>query len=116
MELTKLLSKLKKGVKKTTRTVVKISGEALDYTKLKIKISDIESELDERYMAIGMAVYEDSDEADIDAICSEISELREERAQLKAELNEYKCQKICYECGKATDKDNPYCPSCGNRF
>ena len=116
MELTKLLSKLKKGVKKTTQTVVKISGEALDYTKLKIKISDIESELDERYMAIGMAVYEDNGETDIDAICSEISELREELSELKAEINEYKCQKICYECGRTTDKDNPYCPSCGSKF
>ena len=116
MELTKFISKLKKGLKKTTQTVVRISGEALDYTKIKIKISDIESELDDRYMAIGLAIYEDSETTDVDAICAEITELREELAELKSQLNEFKCQKTCPECGKTTDKENPYCPSCGNKF
>ena len=116
MELTKLLSKLKKGFKKTTQTVVKISGEALDYTKLKIKISEIETELDEKYLAIGMAVYEDSTETDVDEICAEISELRAKLSELKDEINEYKCQKVCPECGSTTDKDNSYCPSCGSKF
>jgi len=111
-----IIERVKKAVSKTTKTVVRISGEALDYTKLKFKISEINSKLDDKYMAIGLAVYEDNDEAEIEAICEEITSLRTEKDELTLKLNEFKSMKTCPECGKTSDKENLYCPVCGKMF
>ena len=111
-----IIERVKKAVSKTTQTVVRISGEAIDNTKLKFKISEINSKLDEKYMAIGLAVYEDSDEAQIEDICEEINVLRQKKDELVLQLNEFKNVKVCSECGKTTEKDNQFCPACGKMF
>ena len=111
-----IISKVKEAVSSTTKKVVKFSGEAIDYTKLKLKIAEINSKLDEKYAAIGLAVYEGNDEAEIELLCDAISSLREELENLKLKLDDYKNKKSCPVCGFATERDNPYCPSCGNKF
>ena len=111
-----IISKVKDAVSATTKKVVKLSGEALDYTKIRIKISDINSKLDEKYAAIGLAVYEGNEEAQIETLCEEISSLRSELSELKLKLDEFKNKKNCPVCSKSTDKDNPFCPHCGAEF
>lgn len=111
-----VIAKVKEAVSKTTKKVVKLSGEAIDYTKLRLKISEINSKLDEKYAQIGLAVYEDCSEDDIEPICEEISKLREELDDLKLKLSEYKGSKCCPSCGSSTDRENPYCPVCGTKF
>ncbi len=111
-----VITKVKEAVANTAKKVAKISGEAVDYTKLRLKISEINSKLDEKYAKIGLAVYEDCSEDDIEPICEEISKLREELDELKLKLNEYKNNKVCPGCGNATEKENPYCPICGTKF
>lgn len=113
---TDIIAKVKEAVSKTTKKVVKISGEAIDYTKLKLKVAEIDSKLDEKYAAIGLAVYEENDEADVETICDEISVLKQERDALKLKIDEYKNQKTCPACSAATDKENTYCPVCGIKF
>ena len=111
-----IISKVKEAVSSTTKKVVKLSGEAIDYTKLKLKLAEVNSKLDEKYAAIGLAVYEGNDEAEIEAICEEISALRDEIDSLKLKLDDYKNKKTCSACGTATERENPFCPSCGNKF
>lgn len=111
-----IIAKVRDAVSATTKKVVKLSGEALDYTKIRIKISDINSRLDEKYAAIGLAVYEGSEEAQIETICDEIAALRTELAELKLKLDEFKNKKCCSVCSKSTDKDNTFCPHCGAEF
>lgn len=111
-----IIGKVKDAVSATTKKVVKLSGEAFDYTKLRIRISEINSKLDEKYAAIGLAVYENNEDAQIETLCDEIAALRAELYELKLKLDEFKNKKSCPECGNSTDKENTFCPSCGSRF
>ncbi len=111
-----VIEKVKKAVSKTARKAVKISGDALDFTKIKLKIAELNAKLDEKYAAIGMAVYEGNDSEEIDKICEDISDLREEINELKIKLAEYKNKKTCTVCGKAADKDASFCQYCGTEF
>ena len=111
-----IIEKVKNAVTNTTRKAVKLSGEAIDYTKIKLKIADLNSKLDEKYAQIGLAVYESDEDVQIDAICEEITALRQEVEELKLRLSEYKNQKTCANCGSVCDSDDDFCKSCGSRF
>lgn len=111
-----IIEKVKNAVSETTRKAVKLSNEAIDYTKIKLRISDLKSQLDDKYAAIGMAVYEGSGEEEIDTICEEISSLRDEIEELNLRLSEYKNQKSCSECGTLCEKDDDFCRKCGKEF
>lgn len=111
-----IIEKVKNAVTETARKAAKISGEAIDYTKIRLKIAEINSDLDDKYAQIGLAVYEGDEAADIEGICSEISELKEKLEDLNIKLGEFKNQKTCSACGKNADKDADYCPGCGNKF
>ncbi len=111
-----VIEKVRRAVSKTARKAVKLSGDALDYTKIKLKIAELNSKLDEKYAAIGLAVYEGNTSDEIDKICEEISSLREEINELKLKLSEYKNKKTCSVCGKTADKDASFCQYCGTEF
>ncbi len=111
-----IIEKIKSTVSATTKKAVKLSGDAIDYTKIKFKIGEINSKLDEKYAAIGLAVYEDSDDGDIEAICAEIKELRDELDDYKLKLSEYKNNKFCPACGAVCDKEDVFCKECGEKF
>jgi len=111
-----IIEKVKNAVSTTTRKAVKLSNEAIDYTKIKLKISDLKSQLDEKYAAIGLAVYEGNDEDKIDGICEEISSLRRDIEDLELKLSEYKNQKTCSSCGAVCEKEDEFCRKCGSEF
>ena len=111
-----IILKVKNFAGKTAKKAAKLSGDALDIAKLKLKIVDINSKLDEKYAAIGLAVYEDCDNDEIETICAEISELREELTAYKIKLSEYSGKKTCPECGKDASRDDEFCPKCGSKF
>ena len=111
-----IIEKVKSFAGNTAKKAAKLSGDALDIAKLKLKIADINSKLDQKYAAIGLAVYEDSDSEDIEVICNEISELREELTHLKIKVAEYSGKKTCPECGNTAARDDEFCPKCGNKF
>jgi len=83
------LKSAKNVLKKTTRKVVKFSGDAVDYTKIKIKLNAIESELEELYAKIGRIVYERDESQNTDEICSSIEELNAQKEELKEKLDSY---------------------------
>ena len=111
-----IIEKVKKAVSKTTKKAIKFSGDALDYTKLKLKIAELSSKLDDKYAQIGLIVYEGNDSEEVDKVCEEISELRETIEELKVKLAEFKNKKTCPNCGKTVDKDAVFCQYCANEF
>ena len=79
----------KNVLKKTTKKVVKFSGDAVDYAKIKIKLNAVESELEELYAKIGRIVYERDESQDTDEICKAIEELNAQKDELKAKMESY---------------------------
>ncbi len=111
-----ILEKIKKVVTSTTQKAVKFSGDAVDFTKLKIKIADVKSKLDDKYIQIGMAVYDEREESDIEAICQDIAMLRAQLEEYKTRLSEYKNQKICSSCGAMCELEDAFCKKCGEKL
>ena len=111
-----VVEKIKGFVSNTTKKAVKFSGDAIDYTKLKLKIADIKSKLDDKYAEIGLAVYENQDDGNIEMICEDISKLRDELEEYKIKLAEYRNQKTCNSCGALCDTDDTFCKSCGEKL
>lgn len=100
---------LGKGAKKAA----KVSSDAFDYTKLKIKLNAVEVELEEMYAKIGRIVYEHDETQDTDAICAEIEKLNEKKEELKSKLNLYSGKKVCEFCGNKIAADSNFCSVCG---
>lgn len=111
-----IIEKVKSIVSSTTKKAVRLSNDAIDYTKIKLKISELKSKLDEKYAKIGLAVYEGKDDDDIEAICEEITSLRNEIYELTLKLAEFKNQKTCPVCSSVCEKDDEFCRKCGSAF
>ena len=111
-----VVSKVKKFVGNSAKKAAKFSGDAIDYTKLRIKLFEIRDELDGKYAQVGKIVYEGNEDADVEKICDEITALREQEADIKEKMSVYQSKKTCPECGASVDSKSEYCSSCGNKF
>ena len=111
-----IIEKIKMAVSSGAKKAVKFSNDAIDYTKLKLKIAEINSKLDEKYAKIGLAVYEGCDDSGIETICDEIKQLREELCEYKVKLSEYKNQKVCPACDTVCETEDTFCRVCGEKF
>ena len=100
MTANEIFAKTKTILGKTAKKAAKVSGDAVDYTKLKIQLNATEVELEELYAKIGRIVYERDDSQDTEAIFAEIEKLNEKKAELKSKLDLYKSKKVCEYCGK----------------
>lgn len=99
------------------------TGKLAKETKLKIKISDLKSQINDLYEEIGKNVYqkhirEDEEankeiEEDINNLCTKIDVLSDEIDSLLEQCLELKDRKQCKNCYKEIDKDDKYCPNCG---
>jgi len=107
---------VKKVVGDTAQKVVKKSGEAVEYGKLKYKIYDLQNDINKIFTQIGQDVYEgykgDYVNDDIPNKCTLIDEKKAGIEELEEKLRELKNTKKC-ECGKVTSKENSFCPACG---
>ncbi len=111
-----IFEKVKKTISKAAKKAAKVSGDTIDYTKLKIKLSDIKDKLDECYAKIGRLVYDGEESDEIENVCNEITALREEEQTLKEKMDAFKNKKVCEECGEKVDVEAEYCSSCGHKF
>ena len=99
------------------------TGKLAKETKLKIKISDLKSQINDLYEEIGKNVYqkhirEDEEankeiEEDISHLCTKIDVLSDEIDSLLEQCLELKDRKQCKNCYKEIDKNDKYCPNCG---
>lgn len=113
-------NKIKRNVSKTTSKARELSGNLLEVAKAKLKLSDINTEIEEKYIKIGKLVYSSDEnsnvEDDISKLCDSITELNNQAEEIKLKLDDISGKKICPECGEKTDLDYDYCPKCGTYF
>ena len=112
--------KLGKKASEAYKVTADKTGKIAKETKLKFKISELKSKIEEIYEEIGKKVYEKhvakeeiSIEEDLAEQCNNIDQMSNEIEKLLQECLELKDKKQCPECFKEIDKNMKFCPECG---
>lgn len=116
--LDKLGKKASEAYKVTADKTGKIAREA----KLRMKISDLKSKVNDMYKQIGKTIYERhvrgegiDIETDLKEECAKIDSLCEEIENNLKECLDLRNKKQCQKCYKEIEKDMNYCPECGTK-
>ena len=113
-------TKIKKGFTIAAQKTKETSESVFEIAKLKYKLVEINSEIEENFKKIGKLVYNAGEEEDITEgikeLCEEITSLSEKRDDMQENFNELVNKKQCPKCGMKLDKDFEYCPKCGHSF
>lgn len=123
-----LFDKIKGGASKTKDTAgkwakvfAKHTSNAITSTKLSYSINDAKNQITDIYTEIGKTIYEkykngeysnlefESEFERIDALITDIDELRDKKAELKNVLR-------CEECGTMNPQSSEYCSKCGAKL
>lgn len=114
----KLGKKATEAYKITTDKTGKIAKE----TKLKLKMNELKSQVNDLYEEIGKKVYENhireekiSIEKEIEEDCIKIDVLTDEIDIMLKQCLELKDQKQCPKCYSKIEKDSKFCPNCGEK-
>ena len=98
------------------------TGKIAKETKLKFRMGELKSKIEDVYEEIGKKVYEKhvkkeeiSIEKDLSEECKNIDEMSNEIENLRQECLELKDKKQCPKCFKEIDKNMKFCPECGAR-
>ena len=98
------------------------TGKIAKETKLKMKMNELKSEVNNIYKEIGKKVYEKhiikediSIKKDLKEECEKIDVLSEEIEEILTECLKLKDKKQCPACHKEIDKEYQYCPNCGKK-
>lgn len=102
--------------KYTTEKADKFARE----TKLRMKMNENKSKIENLYNEIGEAVYrqhislsKENFEEEIKIACEEIDKISKEIEQQNNELLSLKDRKQCPNCHEKIEKDDKYCHNCG---
>ena len=105
--------------KKTTEATSKITKE----TKLRLKMSDSKSKINNLYEEIGKKVYEKhvrNESIDIkkelNEECEKIDALAKEIEEARLEILKLNNKKICPNCNAEIEKDAAFCSKCGKKI
>ncbi|MBE6760224.1 MAG: zinc-ribbon domain-containing protein [Ruminococcaceae bacterium] len=109
------------GAKDFGSAVSKKTGKLVDTARLKMNAADITGELNNRYKALGKAVYDARKSGtDIDGIIDEcvksIDALNERLDEVRRKIAGMKNKVICSSCGAAIEPRSVYCSRCGVRM
>ena len=114
----KLGKKASEAYKVTADKTGKLAKEA----KLRMKIGELKSEINDIYKDIGKAVYEDhvreekqDISKDLDEKCTKIDCLSDEIESYLEQCLELKDKRKCSKCYTQIDKDVKFCPECGSK-
>lgn len=114
----KLGKKATEAYKMTADKTGKIAKEA----KLKLKIGELKSQINEIYKEIGEKVYEKhirEEEIDIQKVleeqCTKIDVLSDEIDSMLQKCLTLRDKKQCPNCNYQIDKDDKFCPKCGQK-
>lgn len=111
----KLTKKATETYKLTKDKTTQISGEL----KLRGKISELKSKIEEAYKEVGMIVYAEVKNGtevsreDVSAKCDEIKAMEEEIEKLQVEILRVKNIKKCVNCGEELELGVRFCSKCG---
>ena len=112
--------KLSKKATEAYKITADKTGKFAKDTKLKIKMNDLKSQIDEIYENIGKKVYEKhlreediSIKNDLEEECTKIDVLSDEIENLLHQSLELKDKKQCNKCHTQINKEDKYCHECG---
>lgn len=98
----------------------KKTGEIAKETKLKMKIAENKSKINDLYEEIGKKVYQKHTETgdvcikkDLEEECAKIDILSAEIDKYHKEILELSDLKTCVKCKEPMDKSAKFCPKCG---
>ncbi len=111
---------IKKNITKTAKKAKRFSENTFETAKLKLKLSDLNSDINDKYTKIGKLVYESDENSgnteQIEKLCSEIHELNVRIDSINETLSELSDSKMCPECDSNVKKEFEFCPKCGYDF
>lgn len=114
----KLGKKATEAYKMTADKTGKIAKEA----KLKLKIGELKSQINEIYKEIGEKVYEKhireeeiDIQKDLEEQCTKIDVLSDEIDSMLQECLTLRDKKQCPNCNYQIDKEDKFCPKCGQK-
>ena len=111
--------KLGKKASEAYKITADKTGKLAKETKIKFKMSDLKSQINDIYQEIGKTVYEKhvkKEEITINELeeqCTKIDVLTDEIADLEKQTLELRDKKLCSNCFKEIEKNAKFCPSCG---
>ena len=114
--------KLGKKASEAYKVTADKTGKIAKETKIKLKISDLKSQISDIYEEIGKKVYEKhvreeeiSIKEDLAEQCTKIDVLSDEIDNLLKQSLELKDKKQCPKCFKEIEKNAQFCPNCGEK-
>ena len=111
--------KLGKKATKACKFTADKTGKLAKETKLKFKMSELKSKIEDIYEEIGKKVYEkhvqkeEISTNDLLEECKQIDAISNEIERIRQECLDLKDKKICQKCFKEIDKNMKFCPECG---
>lgn len=105
---------------KTYKKTSKKTGEIAKEAKIKMKMNENKSNINNLYQEIGKIIYKkylNKEEAniqeDLDSYCKKIEELSQEIEKYQQEVLSMKNKRICENCYTEIELTAKYCPNCG---
>ena len=114
--------KLTKKASETYKGAAEKTGKIAKEAKLKLKINENKSKINDLYEEIGRKVYQKHAETgevcikkDLEEECAKIDILSAEIAKYHKEILELSDLKTCIKCKEPMDKNAKFCPKCGEK-
>lgn len=114
--------KLGKKASEAYKVTADKTGKIAKETKLKFKIGELRTQINDIYEEIGKKVYEKHVreeelciKKDLEEQCTKIDLLSDEIDSLLKECLELKDKKQCPNCYKEMEKEDKFCPNCGEK-
>ncbi len=113
--------KLGKKASEAYKITADKTGKIAKETKMRLKISELKSQINDLYEEIGKKVYENHVEKEelkkeeLEEVCVQIDVLSDEIESLLKQCLELKDKKQCQKCFKEIDKNVKFCPNCGEK-
>lgn len=114
----KISEKASTAYKVTAAKTGKLAKEA----KLRLKMSNLKSQINDIYLDIGAKIYEKhllkediNIKNDLEEECSKIDILTNQIEEILNECLELNNKKQCLKCFAKIDKDCKFCPECGTK-
>ena len=107
--------------KSAAATAGKMTDEAVRFTKLKIKESQVSGDIKAHFEKLGQMAYEmkkseNADAAVFEAEVEEIDKLYDKLSEINLMLDDLRQEVTCTSCGAKTKSDNSFCPKCGAKL
>lgn len=109
----------------TGKNVVSAAGkktdEAVRFSKLKIKESQLNGDIKNKFEKLGALIYQmakadEKDNVQFDALIAEIDVCYDELSEIDKQFDELRNEVTCPGCGEKSKIDNNFCPKCGTKL